>query len=103
MRDYGSPGHSGSRWFTPARIGVSMFIRIGVRSIGCAFGNPGSFCFARFHSGARIGHRFRSELARVHSGVTTARRVHSGSRGFTPARIGVAEFFRSGVRSLGCE
>ena len=63
--------HSRLRGFTGAGLGVVGFIRVSVGSAGRAKGWSGSLV-----------------LASVHSGAPSDRRVHSGSHGFTPARVG---------------
>ena len=64
-------------WVHSARLVLSGLIRVSVSSLGCAEETQGSFLFACVYSGARKGLR-----------------VHSGSRRFTPSRVGVCECIR---------
>ena len=60
------------------------YIDVRVGSLEHVQGSSGSFWFACGHSGGHSSHR-----------------VHSGTRGFTKARIGVVEYIRVQVSSLG--
>ena len=80
----GSLFHSVWPRLTEARLGDARLILVRLGSHWRTYWSPGSF-----------------GLARVHSCVTTGRRVHSGSRGFNPARIGVSVFILIGVRPIG--
>ena len=57
--------------------------------------------FARVHLRA-YGSLVSFAFAWVHSGAPSGRRVHSGSYGFTRARIWVTVFIGVHVGSLGC-
>ena len=81
--------HSGSRGFARALIKVAVFIR----------GSVGSFGLELVHYGAPRDRRH--VRAWVQYRAPRGRRVHSGSRGFTRARLVVVVFIRVRVGLLG--
>ena len=75
-------GHSGSprcRWVCGVHSVTRVFIRALVNVAG----------FIRVRMGSCRGSPRSLGFARVHSGPAWRRRVHSGSRGFTSAQLGV--------------
>ena len=92
--------HSGSVGFTPARKVVTGFIRVRVGSLGRARKGSRIHSGSRgVYSGARTGHSCSRPaligsigLAWVHLSGHRGRRFHSGSCGFTRARLVVAGF-----------
>ena len=69
-----------------ARLGVAVFIRDGVGCLGRNLSSWGSFAFMW-----------------VYSGAPRSRVVHSGSRGFIRAGLGVLALIRFRVGSLRCD
>ena len=90
-----------SRGFSQRRLQFALFIGVLVGSVWRAkccrrrhWGSPG-FTVEVYGSIGSLG------FAWVYSGASRGRRVHSGSRGFTRAGIGVTELIRFRVDSLG--
>ena len=102
--------HSVSRGLTQARLVVIGFILVRVDSFGRAHAgsfdvfigsfdrNLGSWCSFGFHL---VSSSDSVVLAWVLSGAPGGRRVHKGSHGLTRARVGIVEFIRVRVGSLG--
>ena len=76
-RAYGSSGTYGFVWVRTARLGVVGLIRVGVGSLGRPKGSSSSFW-----------------VVWVLLGAFWCRRVHTGSRGFTRASLGVDGLIR---------
>ena len=91
---WGRRVHSGSLRFTQARLAVAGFIGVPLGSLMRALGSQGSFGIAWVHSGPTFG---LFDFAWVYSGTPWSRRIHSGSRGFTPVCRGVSGFIGFGV------
>ena len=94
----GSLGSNKLRGFTRAGPGVVGFIPVRVGSLEGDLWSSSSVAFAWVHSGEPRG---SFGFALVQLGATRCRRVHSVLRMFTRARIGVVEFIKARVDSLG--